>query len=35
MKLNEKILVGLAEKQISKFNNDEIELALIFFKEIP
>lgn len=32
MKLNEKILVGLAEKRISKSNNDEIELALNFLK---
>lgn len=33
MKLNEKILVGLIEKRISKSNNDEIELALDFLKK--
>lgn len=33
MKLNEKILIGLVEKRISKSNNDEIELALDFLKK--
>ena len=31
--MNEKILVGLAEKRISKSNNDEIELALTFLRK--